>query len=180
MPNSAKKCRHSILCSGFRQKAANFPLLFARVPAGQNFWPEQNWSMKSGRQIVIVAAFIFLIVSIAVRGQTFSLLSAPATNSWGSTDTNALTGQGQEEGSWVNVFSKRGYPLFGEAVADSNSTFPHISGTNIIPLIEFVDVPLTVALENLARAAGMNYLLDPWIEYDKDGLEKIHCRGCLF
>ena len=30
-----------------------------------------------------------------------------------------------------------------------------------IPLIQFQDVPLTVAIENLARQAGINYLLDP-------------------
>lgn len=34
-----------------------------------------------------------------------------------------------------------------------------------IPLIEFQDVPLTVAIENLARQAGINYLLDPKIGY---------------
>ncbi len=36
---------------------------------------------------------------------------------------------------------------------------------NAIPLIEFQDVPLTVAIENLARQAGINYLLDPKIGY---------------
>jgi type II secretory pathway component GspD/PulD (secretin) len=34
-----------------------------------------------------------------------------------------------------------------------------------IPLIQFQDVPLTVAIENLARQAGLNYLLDPKIGY---------------
>ncbi len=34
-----------------------------------------------------------------------------------------------------------------------------------IPLIEFQDVPLTVAIENLARQAAINYLLDPKIGY---------------
>ncbi len=37
--------------------------------------------------------------------------------------------------------------------------------TASIPLIEFQDVPLTVAIENLARQAGINYLLDPKIGY---------------
>ena len=36
---------------------------------------------------------------------------------------------------------------------------------NIIPLIQFVDVPLTAAIENLARQAGINYILDPKIGY---------------
>jgi type II secretory pathway component GspD/PulD (secretin) len=34
-----------------------------------------------------------------------------------------------------------------------------------IPLIQFQDVPLTVAIENLARQANINYLLDPKIGY---------------
>jgi len=34
-----------------------------------------------------------------------------------------------------------------------------------IPLIQFQDVPITTAIENLARQAGINYLLDPKISY---------------
>jgi len=34
-----------------------------------------------------------------------------------------------------------------------------------IPLIQFSDVPLTTAIENLARQAGLNYMLDPKIAY---------------
>ena len=34
-----------------------------------------------------------------------------------------------------------------------------------IPLIQFQDVPLTTAIENLARQANINYLLDPKISY---------------
>jgi hypothetical protein len=44
--------------------------------------------------------------------------------------------------------------------------------TNIAPLIEFEEVPITVALENLARQAKLNYILDPQIGYgqpDRNG-----------
>ena len=34
-----------------------------------------------------------------------------------------------------------------------------------IPLIQFADVPITTAIENLARQAGINYMLDPKIGY---------------
>ena len=34
-----------------------------------------------------------------------------------------------------------------------------------IPLIQFSDVPITTAIENLARQAGINYMLDPKIGY---------------
>jgi type II secretory pathway component GspD/PulD (secretin) len=41
--------------------------------------------------------------------------------------------------------------------------------SNIIPLIQFVDVPLTAAIENLARQAGINFILDPKIGYGQPG-----------
>jgi hypothetical protein len=37
--------------------------------------------------------------------------------------------------------------------------------TLLIPLIQFEDVPITTGLDNLARQAGINYLLDPKIGY---------------
>ncbi|MGO8836589.1 MAG: type II secretion system protein GspD [Limisphaerales bacterium] len=44
-----------------------------------------------------------------------------------------------------------------------------------IPLIQFQDVPITTAIENLARQAGINYLIDPKIGYgqpDQNGQVK--------
>jgi type II secretory pathway component GspD/PulD (secretin) len=44
-----------------------------------------------------------------------------------------------------------------------------------IPLIQFQDVPITTAIENLARQAGINYLIDPRIGYgqpDQNGVVK--------
>jgi type II secretory pathway component GspD/PulD (secretin) len=49
-------------------------------------------------------------------------------------------------------------------VAASSST-PQASASASIPLIQFQDVPITTAIENLARQAGINYLLDPKIGY---------------
>ena len=45
---------------------------------------------------------------------------------------------------------------------------------NVLP-IQFQDVPITTAIENLARLAGINYLLDPKIGYgqpDQNGQVK--------
>ncbi|MDE3068795.1 MAG: hypothetical protein KGJ60_14775 [Verrucomicrobiota bacterium] len=39
----------------------------------------------------------------------------------------------------------------------------------VIPLIQFQDVPITSAIESLARQAGINYLLDPSIGYNQPG-----------
>src|SRR5208282_1664861 len=45
--------------------------------------------------------------------------------------------------------------IFEKTAANSNA---------IIPVIQFQDVPLTSAIENLARQAGINYVLDPKIK----------------
>jgi type II secretory pathway component GspD/PulD (secretin) len=42
---------------------------------------------------------------------------------------------------------------------------PQSSEAPSIPLIQFQDVPITTAIENLARQAGINYLIDPKIGY---------------
>ena len=39
------------------------------------------------------------------------------------------------------------------------------TGSAVIPLIQFQDVPLTTAIDNLARQAGINYILDPKVGY---------------
>lgn len=47
----------------------------------------------------------------------------------------------------------------------------------VIPLIQFQEVPLTTAIENLARQAGINYILDPKVGYgqpdEKTGIVKV-------
>jgi type II secretory pathway component GspD/PulD (secretin) len=47
----------------------------------------------------------------------------------------------------------------------------------VIPLIQFQDVPLTTAIENLARQAAINYILDPRVGYgqpdEKTGVIKV-------
>ena len=45
---------------------------------------------------------------------------------------------------------------------DTTAPVPSVAS---IPLIQFQDVPITTAIENLARQAGINYLLDPKIGY---------------
>ena len=51
--------------------------------------------------------------------------------------------------------------------AMSNDLGIYANSSNTIPLIEFEDVPITVALENLARQANMNFLFDPYVAYGK-------------
>lgn len=62
-------------------------------------------------------------------------------------------------------------PAVAAPPVDTNAVMAAYGDTNsapaapTIPLIQFQDVPLTVAIENLARQADINYLLDPKIGY---------------
>jgi type II secretory pathway component GspD/PulD (secretin) len=62
--------------------------------------------------------------------------------------------------------------------ADTNAPSAEAAGTNApsaetaaveLPKIEFQDVPITTAIDNLARAAGINYLLDPKVGFNQPG-----------
>src|SRR5260221_214946 len=53
------------------------------------------------------------------------------------------------------------------APATPAPTVPAPGGT--IPLIQLVDAPLTAVIENLARQAGMNYILDPKVSFGQPG-----------
>src|ERR1039458_5053808 len=47
----------------------------------------------------------------------------------------------------------------------ASAATPQPPGPSSIPLIQFQDVPIITAIENLARQAGINYLIDPKIGY---------------
>ena len=54
--------------------------------------------------------------------------------------------------------------VIASIITDTNSPAKAPSAAGI-PLIQFSDVPITTAIENLARQAGINYMLDPKISY---------------
>jgi len=51
-----------------------------------------------------------------------------------------------------------------EPAAETAAATPTMSSA-VIPLIQFQDVALTTAIENLARQAGLNYILDPKVTF---------------
>src|SRR5579859_3227078 len=60
-------------------------------------------------------------------------------------------------------------------VESTNETAGTTSNAPVVLPIQFQDVPITTAIENLARLAGINYLLDPKIGYgqpDQNGQVK--------
>jgi type IV pilus assembly protein PilQ len=66
-------------------------------------------------------------------------------------------------------------PTNPPAVVVAEVAGPVVTANSGIPLIQFSDVPLTTAIENLARQAGINYMLDPKIGYglpDQNGQVK--------
>jgi type II secretory pathway component GspD/PulD (secretin) len=97
--------------------------------------------------------------------------NAPAATTTSDATASATTGVAQA--------TPAAAPAEGAAApapAPADNTAPAQSATPTIPLIEFQDVPLTVAIENLARQAGINYLLDPKIGYgqaDANGQIKV-------
>lgn len=108
-----------------------------------------------------------------------------ATNAPVAASATAATDNGQGTNTPVVVTATADTNMTSAAAAptagDTNATGVAAANTNAapaapaIPLIEFQDVPLTVAIENLARQAGINYMLDPKISYgqpDQNGQVK--------
>ena len=61
--------------------------------------------------------------------------------------------------------------------ADRQPAATNIPATNdvlLLPLVEFRDVPITAAIENLARQAGINYMIDPYRCQKLTGSEAEH------
>jgi type II secretory pathway component GspD/PulD (secretin) len=96
---------------------------------------------------------------------TAAVTGTNATAATASADTNAASAVAAPAAAAGDTNAT------GVAAASTNATGVATAGTNAapaapaIPLIEFQDVPLTVAVENLARQAGINYMLDPKIGY---------------
>ena len=56
-------------------------------------------------------------------------------------------------------------PTAAAPTTPAGTNYPAASSAPVIPLIHFSDVPITTAIESLARQAGINYMLDPKIGY---------------
>src|ERR1017187_1025878 len=51
---------------------------------------------------------------------------------------------------------------------------PPTNSVTLLPLVEFHDVPITTAIENLARQADINYMIDPYWGRKLTGSEAEH------
>ncbi len=118
-------------------------------------------------------AHTLLLVGIAGIFAAYAQTNPTVTNTpadW--TNTPAATVVSTNEPAVVVVIADTNAALV-IAIADTNAA---PATTNVaaaiaaaaasaIPLIQFSDVPITTAIENLARQAGINYMLDPKIGY---------------
>jgi type II secretory pathway component GspD/PulD (secretin) len=92
----------------------------------------------------------------AAANESASVAASNATAGASAANPPMAAATGTNESSSVTTSNATG--------SASSSTSP-ASAPASIPLIQFQDVPITTAIENLARQAGINYLLDPKIGY---------------
>ncbi|HKW27819.1 MAG TPA: secretin N-terminal domain-containing protein [Verrucomicrobiae bacterium] len=94
-----------------------------------------------------------------------------------STDTSSPGASGSNDTASVTASSTPAMTTNAEpsGVESTNETAGITSNAPVVLPIQFQDVPITTAIENLARLAGINYLLDPKIGYgqpDQNGQVK--------
>ncbi|MBU6411513.1 MAG: glycoside hydrolase family 88 protein, partial [Verrucomicrobia bacterium] len=66
----------------------------------------------------------------------------------------------------VGAFLLAGSEVYRMAVFENSAAAPKPASEAVIPLIQMQGVPLTAAIERLARLAHINYILDPGIKYN--------------
>ena len=96
-------------------------------------------------------------------------INTPAAPVAGATDApaaaanpTAAPGADTADASGANVTNT---PAAPDVTSSNETASAQPAAPPTIPLIQFQDVPITTAIENLARQAGINYLIDPKIGY---------------
>ena len=106
-----------------------------------------------------------------VGGFALQQVASSQTNATGTNQAAAVSNQVAAV-TMTNQMAAAGTNSQTSAAVSTNE--PPMAAANI-PLISFQDVPITTAIENLTRQAGINYLLDPRIGYgqpDANGVVK--------
>lgn len=101
---------------------------------------------------------------------TFAVILACTAAGMAQTDTAAA------DTATVPSTAEANTPANGNSAAPSTATSTDVAPPNgavtgdaIIPLIVMDDIQLTDAIRNLARQAGLNYMLDPKVTYGQPG-----------
>ena len=136
-----------------------------------------------------ILTFVGLVAwSFAAVAQTNPPASEPAAANAGATSSNEVAqAQPTPDASATNGAAAATAPATNAPAADATNA-PAADATNqppvtpadqanapaaqpgaVIPLIVMDDVPLTDAIKNLARQAGLNYMLDPRVAFGQIG-----------
>jgi len=120
--------------------------------------------MKNMKSKIISMIFGGLLAgSVAVSAQNTAPVAEPATDN-GTSNTNATaTPPGTAAVQTDSAAASSAAPT----VVDDNHKDANTPA--VIPLIVMDDVPLTDAIKNLARQAGLNYMLDPKLSFAQAG-----------
>jgi type II secretory pathway component GspD/PulD (secretin) len=99
----------------------------------------------------------------ATAATNTAAMPAASTDTSSSSATNSNETAGVTTGSGPATTATSAAPSGAEGANEAASAATN-TPVNVLP-IQFQDVPITTAIENLARLAGINYLLDPKIGY---------------
>jgi type II secretory pathway component GspD/PulD (secretin) len=122
----------------------------------------QQWA-ASQTETNSVATNEPVISEPAPASQPAIIVAAPETTGTVATGTAVMPAADTNESPAATTEPQTNVENPNETAAASASV-PFAVSTNVLP-VQFQDVPLTTAIENLARLAGINYLLDPQIGY---------------
>jgi type II secretory pathway component GspD/PulD (secretin) len=139
-----------------------------------------------------VIAAIVLVLCRTASAQTEATAVAPATNETvaaetttavtESTTTDAANVTTTETTTTETTSSTATTTTTTEVVSDAPTFVGSTNGAEvvpqepIIPLIQFQDVQLSTAIENLARQANINYILDPRVGFGGPADDKAQAR----
>jgi type II secretory pathway component GspD/PulD (secretin) len=161
--------------------AQNANSLFQPVPADQTNMVATNQAADTttSNQMADAETTATDQVADAVSNQT-SDVAVTNQSAAMDTETNSTVAAVSNEVAAVTATNEPSATADTNQVAspaETNSTASEATGSETdtnavaaapvatIPLIQFQDVPITTAIENLARQANINYLLDPKISY---------------
>jgi type II secretory pathway component GspD/PulD (secretin) len=117
--------------------------------------------MKNMKSKIISMIFGGLLAgSVAVSAQNTAPVAEPATDNGTSNTNAAATPPGTAAVQTDSAAPSSAAPTVVEDNHKDASNAPAV-----IPLIVMDDVPLTDAIKNLARQAGLNYMLDPKLSF---------------
>ncbi len=134
--------------------------MFASLKRNPN---QQPYPMKKIAYLIVLAGLAGVVAAPAQTNAPTGSVAVQSTNAPSITTTVTATITATSSNAPVVVALTNSAPTLATNALVPAPTAPATNAD--IPLIQFSDVPLTTAVENLARQAGINYMLDPKINF---------------